>query len=168
MPRLIAPATSLKTNPSSFGSSSASTYRASAQQCQQITAPRKQLKAKDLASSRPPARPSDEPHEFSVQARRLHSLIGWRQRAAWRQRGLSAFSSALAQSEKATQSVSGRRYLFSLVANQMHQGRSLLSHQLAVPNPSLKRSANGVPPGPRGRAVYHRPRGPAVTPPSPA
>jgi hypothetical protein len=36
------------------------------------------------------------------------------------------------------------------------------------PNHSLKRRANGVPPGPRGRAGYHRPRGPAVTPSSPA
>ena len=36
------------------------------------------------------------------------------------------------------------------------------------PNPSLKRSANGRPPGPRGRAVYHRPRGPGVLPSSPA
>jgi hypothetical protein len=34
----------------------------------------------------------------------------------------------------------------------------------ALPNPSLKLSPNGVPPGPRGRAVYHRPRGPGVTP----
>ena len=35
-------------------------------------------------------------------------------------------------------------------------------------DPWLKRSANGVPSGPRGRALYHRPRGPVVTPPSPA
>jgi hypothetical protein len=38
----------------------------------------------------------------------------------------------------------------------------------ALPNPSLKLSPNGVPPGPRGRAVYHRPRGPGVTPSVPA
>ncbi len=38
----------------------------------------------------------------------------------------------------------------------------------ALPNPSLKRRANGVPPGPRGRAGYHRPRGPVATPLSPA
>ena len=37
-----------------------------------------------------------------------------------------------------------------------------------MPNPSLKLSPNGVPPGPRGRAVYHRPRGPGVTPSVPA
>ena len=36
------------------------------------------------------------------------------------------------------------------------------------PNPSLKRSANGVPPGPRGGAGYHPPRGPGVPPLAPA
>ncbi len=38
----------------------------------------------------------------------------------------------------------------------------------ALPNPSLKLSTNGVPPGPRDRAAYHRPRGPGVTPSVPA
>ncbi len=33
-----------------------------------------------------------------------------------------------------------------------------------LPNPSLKRTANGVPPWPRGRVVYHRPRGQGATP----
>ena len=168
MLRLIAPATSLKKNPSIFTSTSASMNQASAQQCHLISAPRRHLKTKDLASPRPPARPSDKSYEFSVQVRRHHRLIGWRQRSASRQRGIAGPSSALGQSEKATQSLSGRRYLFTLVASQKHQSSFLLSHQQAVPNPSLKRSANGVPPGPRGRAVYHRPRGPAVTPPSPA
>jgi hypothetical protein len=169
MLRHIAPATSfLNTNPSSFSSSSTSMNQAWAQQCQLISAPRQHLKTKDIALPRPPTRPSDESHEFSAQVRRRRRLIGWRKRSARKQRDIAGSSSALAQSEKATQSVSGRRYLLSLVASQMHQGPSLLSHQQAVPNPSLKRSANGVPPGPRGRAVYHRPRGPAVTPPSPA
>jgi hypothetical protein len=36
------------------------------------------------------------------------------------------------------------------------------------PNTSLKRSANGRPPGPRGGSVYHPPRGPGVLPSSPA
>ena len=36
------------------------------------------------------------------------------------------------------------------------------------PNTSLKRSANGRPPGPRGAVVYPAPRGPGVLPPSPA
>ena len=36
------------------------------------------------------------------------------------------------------------------------------------PNTSLKRSANGRPPGPRGAVVYSAPRGPGVLPPSPA
>jgi len=36
----------------------------------------------------------------------------------------------------------------------------------AMPNPSFNATANGVPPGPRGRLTYHRPRGPVVTPPS--
>ncbi len=34
----------------------------------------------------------------------------------------------------------------------------------AEPNPSLKRTANGVPPWPRGRVGYHRPRGQGATP----
>jgi hypothetical protein len=38
----------------------------------------------------------------------------------------------------------------------------------ALPNPSLKLRPNGVPPGPRGRVVYHRPHGPGVTPSVPA
>ncbi len=42
------------------------------------------------------------------------------------------------------------------------------SRASALPNPSLKRRANGVPPGPRGRAGYHQPRGPVVTPSAPA
>ena len=38
----------------------------------------------------------------------------------------------------------------------------------ATPNTSLKRSANGRPPGPRGAVAYPAPRGPGVLPPSPA
>ncbi len=34
----------------------------------------------------------------------------------------------------------------------------------ALPNTSFKRTASGVPPWPRGRVVYHRPRGQGVTP----
>jgi hypothetical protein len=36
------------------------------------------------------------------------------------------------------------------------------------PNPSVKRSANGGPPGPRGFQVHFPPRGPGVPPSSPA
>jgi hypothetical protein len=36
------------------------------------------------------------------------------------------------------------------------------------PNTSLKRSANGRPPGPRGAVAYPAPRGPGVLPSSPA
>ena len=32
------------------------------------------------------------------------------------------------------------------------------------PNTSFKRTRNGMAPGPRGRLVYHRPRGPGSTP----
>jgi hypothetical protein len=32
------------------------------------------------------------------------------------------------------------------------------------PNTSFKRTHNGMAPGPRGRLVYHRPRGPGSTP----
>lgn len=39
---------------------------------------------------------------------------------------------------------------------------------LLMPNHSLQRRANGVQPGPRGRAGYRSPRGPAVTPSSTA
>ena len=38
----------------------------------------------------------------------------------------------------------------------------------ALPNPSFKRSPNGVALGPRGSAVYHLPRGPSATPSVPA
>ena len=38
----------------------------------------------------------------------------------------------------------------------------------ALPNPSFKRSPNGVALGPRGSAVYHLPRGPSATPLVPA
>jgi hypothetical protein len=34
----------------------------------------------------------------------------------------------------------------------------------ALPNPSFKRTANGASPWPRGRVVYHRPRGQGATP----
>ena len=33
-----------------------------------------------------------------------------------------------------------------------------------MPNPSVKRTRNGVAPGPRGRVVYLRPHGPGATP----
>jgi hypothetical protein len=33
-----------------------------------------------------------------------------------------------------------------------------------MPNPSFKRTANGASPWPRGRVVYHRPRGQGATP----
>jgi len=36
--------------------------------------------------------------------------------------------------------------------------------QKALPNPSFKRTANGVSPWPRGRVGYHRPRGQGATP----
>jgi hypothetical protein len=44
-----------------------------------------------------------------------------------------------------------------------------LTHQLAspravLPNPSLERTRTGMAPWPRGRAVYHRPRGQGTTP----
>ena len=37
-----------------------------------------------------------------------------------------------------------------------------------MPNPSLKRNANGLPPGPRGGACHHPPRGPGGKPSSSA
>ena len=36
--------------------------------------------------------------------------------------------------------------------------------QAVRPNTSFKRTRNGMAPGPRGRLVYHRPRGPGSTP----
>ena len=72
---------------------------------------------------------------------------------------------------------------FRMVWLHPHQSYGLVHRQPAVqlrlggvsalplkapPNPSLKRSANGRPPGPRGGSVYHPPRGPGVLPPSPA
>ena len=54
------------------------------------------------------------------------------------------------------------------VAGFKSRGTPRPKKRRVLSNPSLKRSANGVPPGPRGRFVYHRPRGPGVTPSSPA
>lgn len=51
---------------------------------------------------------------------------------------------------------------------QSWSGTHLQAWRQAMPNPSLKRRAIGRPPGPRGRTVYHRPRGPGVLPLSPA
>ena len=50
-------------------------------------------------------------------------------------------------------------------AHGAHAGHS--THRRVVANPSLNRSANGRPPGPRGRVLHHRPRGPGVLPSSP-
>ncbi len=41
---------------------------------------------------------------------------------------------------------------------------SPLQGNKALPNPSVNATAIGVPPGPRGRPAYHRPRGPGATP----
>ena len=41
-------------------------------------------------------------------------------------------------------------------------------HPPARPNQSLKRTADGRPPGPRGGSVYHPPRGPGALPPAAA
>ena len=40
---------------------------------------------------------------------------------------------------------------------------SVVARRVA-PNPSVKRTRNGVAPGPRGRVVYPRPHGPGATP----
>lgn len=59
-----------------------------------------------------------------------------------------------------------------------HQSSEFYKHMPAAPpaapppstalparlNPSFNATANGVPPGPRDRSTYHRPRGPGVTP----
>jgi hypothetical protein len=45
---------------------------------------------------------------------------------------------------------------------------SALVIERVLPNPSLKRTANGGPPGPRGAVVYPAPRGPGVPPSSTA
>ena len=45
------------------------------------------------------------------------------------------------------------------------QVHCLQSASAALPNPTLKRTRNGMALGPRGRVVYLRPRGPSATPP---
>jgi hypothetical protein len=51
----------------------------------------------------------------------------------------------------------------------MHRAKHVAHHRRAsMPNPSLKRSANGRPPGPRDAFSYHAPRGPGVLPLAPA
>ena len=54
----------------------------------------------------------------------------------------------------------GRRFKFSVIL--------VGTLRRAGPNPSLKRSANGRPPGPRGAVGYSAPHGPGVLPLSPA
>jgi hypothetical protein len=44
------------------------------------------------------------------------------------------------------------------------KGGRAFSGKGVVPNPSVKRTRNGVAPGPRGRVVYPRPHGPGATP----
>jgi hypothetical protein len=53
------------------------------------------------------------------------------------------------------------RFASIMKAKQYH-----LKH--ARPNPSLKRSVNGVALGPRGALVHHAPHGPSTTPLAPA
>ena len=50
----------------------------------------------------------------------------------------------------------------------MQRAKSSRVRGQVQPNPSLKRSANGGPPGPRSGAVYHPLRGPGVPPLAPA
>ena len=50
----------------------------------------------------------------------------------------------------------------------MQRANSSSLRRQVQPNPSLKRSTNGVPPGPRGGAGYHPPRWPGVPPLAPA
>ena len=45
------------------------------------------------------------------------------------------------------------------------QVHCLQSANAALPNPTLKRTRNGMALGPRGRVLYLRPRGPSATPP---
>ena len=52
----------------------------------------------------------------------------------------------------------------SRVSNPL-QVHCLQSAGAALPNPTLKRTRNGMALGPRGRVVYLRPRGPSATPP---
>jgi hypothetical protein len=52
--------------------------------------------------------------------------------------------------------------------NQPVNHRAFAQPPLVMPNPSLKRSANGRPPGPPGGVVYHPSVGPGVLPSSPA
>jgi len=47
---------------------------------------------------------------------------------------------------------------------QPKQGSPSVVARNALPNPSFKRTANGVSPWPRGRVGYHRPRGQGATP----
>ncbi len=52
---------------------------------------------------------------------------------------------------------------------QWHEIQEMLRRPSVMPNPSLKRSANGTPPGPVWQyAVHFRQPGPGVLPSSPA
>jgi hypothetical protein len=49
-------------------------------------------------------------------------------------------------------------------AHRVASGIACRRQRTVRPNTSFKRTRNGMAPGPRGRLVYHRPRGPGSTP----
>jgi len=64
-----------------------------------------------------------------------------------------------------------KRELQQCCSNRVFEGRlhgQRRHHLPARPNQSLKRTANGRAPGPRGGSVYHPPRGPGALPLAPA
>ncbi len=63
---------------------------------------------------------------------------------------------------------SGRHMLRGNKAYWFILGLQRRKASTALPNPSFKRSPNGVALGPRGSAAYHLPRGPSATPSVPA
>jgi hypothetical protein len=65
---------------------------------------------------------------------------------------------------------SGRRLRGTHAGSRWRRHSGMLASRLrrwASPNPTLKRSANGMAPGPRAPVVHHAPRGPGTIPSSP-
>jgi hypothetical protein len=99
----------------------------------------------------------------------------------WRQSRQLSSGVQRVVSEPRASTARGKRgdFLARLLGRPYGRSRQVSAEQVLVtyscsfprgagPNPSLKRSANGGPPGPRGALVYLAPRGPGVPPLSPA
>ena len=166
--RLIASGGPFKANPTQVATVPALRNRLCPQPGNQITAPPINAMTASCASPRPVAQFPDGPNEASRQVRRLVGLTASGRDFAPKVSGRSCSAAALEQFERATVLSAGSSLSFEQSAGHAYQGLHRLSYSPAVPNPSLKRSANGRPPGPVYGALHSPQPGPGVLPSSPA